>query len=90
LLSILNVVEEADMWTNAYSYEDIGQFLREARRARGITQAQMAKKLGFSTVTLSALETGKNVSSAKVERYLQMLGYRMVIVPKSASVEVNE
>ena len=77
------------MWTNAYSYEDIGQFLREARRARGITQAQMAKKLGFSTVTLSALETGKNVSSAKVERYLQMLGYRMVIVPKTAQVEVS-
>jgi HTH-type transcriptional regulator / antitoxin HipB len=78
------------MWTNAYSYEDIGQFLREARRARGITQAQMAKKLGFSTVTLSALETGKNVSSAKVEYYLQMLGYRMVIVPKTAQVEVSE
>jgi transcriptional regulator with XRE-family HTH domain len=78
------------MWTNAYSYEDIGQFLREARRVRGITQVQMAKKLGFSTVTLSALETGKNVSSAKVERYLQMLGYRMVIVPKTANVEVSE
>ncbi len=50
----------------------------------------MAKKLGFSTVTLSALETGKNVSSAKVETYLQMLGYRMVIVPKTAQVEVSE
>ncbi len=78
------------MWTNAYSYEDIGQFLREVRRARGITQAQMAKKLGFSAVTLSALETGKNVSSAKVEAYLQILGYRMVIVPKAAQVEVSE
>ena len=86
---MLNATKEAIMWTNAYSYEEIGQFLREARRARGITQAQMAKKLGFSTVTLSALETGKNVSSAKVERYLQMLGYRMVIVPKTAQVEVS-
>ncbi len=78
------------MWVNAYSYEDVGQFLREARRSRGITQAQMAKKLGFSTVTLSALETGKNVSSAKIESYMQQLGYRMVIIPKSADVKVIE
>ena len=78
------------MWTNAYSYEDIGEFLREARRARGITQIEMAKKLGFSSVTLSALETGKNVSAVKVDRYLQQLGFRMVIVPKGADVEVAE
>lgn len=39
---------------------------------------------------LFALETGKNVSGQKIERYLQMLGYRTVIVPKSASVEVSE
>ncbi len=77
------------MWTNAYSCEDIGQFLREVRRSRGITQAQMAEQLGFSAVTLSALETGKNVSCAKVERYLQFLGFRMVIVPKSANVKVK-
>ena len=56
------------MWTNAYSYEDIGEFLREARRERGITQVEMAKKLGFSSATLSARETGKNVSAVKVDR----------------------
>ena len=66
------------MWTNAYSYENIGEFLREA------------KKLGFSSVTLSALETGKNVSAVKVDRYLQQLGFRMVIVPKGADVKVTE
>ena len=76
------------MWTNAYSYEDIGEFLREARRERGITQVEMAKKLGFSSVTLSALETGKNVSA--VARSLQQLGFRMVIVPKGADVKVTE
>ena len=39
---------------------------------------------------LSALETGKNVSAIKVDRYLQQLGFRMVIVPKGADVEVTE
>ena len=75
------------MWTNAFSFEGVGAFLQEARRERGITQAEMAKQLGFSPVTLSA---GKNVSTKKVERYLQILGYRMVIVPKTAHVEVEE
>lgn len=78
-----------EMWTNAYSLESVGEFLQEARKDKGITQKQMAKTLGFSSVTLSALETGKNVSAAKVERYLQMLGYRIVIVPKGADVKVQ-
>ncbi len=78
------------MWTNVYSREGLGEFLQEARKEKGITQKQMADALGFSSVTLSALETGKNVSSAKVERYLQMLGYRIVVLPKSADCRVKE
>lgn len=78
------------MWTNAYSLEDLGAFLQEARKDKGITQKEMADTLGFSPVTLSALETGKNVSADKVERYLQMLGYRVVIVPKAAQIEVHQ
>ena len=77
------------MWTNAYSCEQLGEFLREARRERGVTQREMAERLGFSPVTLSALETGKNVSAAKVERYLQQMGFRVVVVPKGAEVEVR-
>jgi transcriptional regulator with XRE-family HTH domain len=78
------------MWTNAYGLDMVGEFLQEARKERGITQKQMAETLGFSSVTLSALETGKNVSAAKVERYLQMMGFRIVIVPKTADVVVKE
>lgn len=78
------------MWTNAYSLEDLGEFLQEARKEKNISQKEMAASLGFSSVTLSALENGKNVSTEKVERYLQMLGYRIVIAPKSAQVEVRQ
>ena len=78
------------MWTNVYSREALGEFLQEARKEKGITQKEMADILGFSSVTLSALETGKNVSAAKVERYLQMLGFRIVVLPKSADCRVNE
>ncbi len=78
------------MWSNIYSREGLGEFLQEARQERGISQKQMAEKLGFSPVTLSALENGKNVSASKIELYLQRLGYRMVVVPKSATVEVHE
>ena len=78
------------MWTNAFSREAVGEFLQDARKQRGISQIEMAKTLGFSPVTLSALETGKNVSADKIERYLQFLGFRIVIVPKSAKVEVQE
>lgn len=78
------------MWTNAYSTRTSAKFLREARREARLTQVEMAKKLGFSSVTLSALETGKNVSAVKVDRYLQQLGFRTVIVPKGADVKVTE
>lgn len=78
------------MWTNAYSFKTVGEFLASVRKERGITQAEMAKTLGFSPVTLSAIETGKSVSSVKIERYMQMLGFRMAIVPKTAQVKVDE
>ncbi len=78
------------MWSNVYTREGLGEFLQEARQEHGITQKQMAAKLGFSSVTLSAIETGKNASASKIELYLQRLGFRIVVVPKSATVEVHE
>ena len=83
-------IKRGAIWTNAYSAEDLGAFLQEVRKKRGITQKEMAEMLGYSTVTLSALETGKNVSYHKIEKYLQLLGMRLVVVPKTAAVEVRE
>lgn len=78
------------MWTNSYTLEQTGEFLRDVRRARGIRQDEFARQLGVSHTTLSNLEQGKNTSTTTLERALQYLGLRVVIVPKSARVSVSE
>ena len=78
------------MWTNSYTLEQTGEFLRDVRRARGIRQDEFARQLGVSHTTLSNLEQGKNTSTKTLERALQYLGLRVVIVPKTARVSVSE
>lgn len=77
-------------WTNSYSLEQTGAFLRQVRKERGLTQEQFARKLGVSHATLSALENGEGVSAATLERAWQLLDLRLVIVPKNAQVHVVE
>ena len=51
------------MWTNSYTLEQTGEFLRDVRRAKGKRQDVFARELGVSHTTLSNLEQGKNTSS---------------------------
>ncbi|MBR2834237.1 MAG: helix-turn-helix transcriptional regulator [Coriobacteriales bacterium] len=78
------------MWTNSYSLEQLGSFIQEARKSQGMRQEEFAQKLGVSHTTLSNLEQGKNTSTKTLELALQLLGFRLVIVPKSATVRVTE
>ena len=78
------------MWTNSYTLEQTGEFLRDVRRSRGIRQDDFARRLGVSHTTLSNLEQGKNTSTKTLERALHLLGLRIVIVPKAAHVSVTE
>lgn len=78
------------MWTNAYSMEQLGEFLQDVRRDKGLRQDEFAEVLGVSHTTLSNLEQGKNTSTHTLEKALQFLGMRLVCIPKTASVEVRE
>jgi len=77
-------------WTNSYSLTQTGAFLKAARRSKGFTQDEFAKMIGVSHATLSALENGKGVSTQTLDKALNYLGLRLVIVEKSAKVEVAE
>lgn len=41
--------------------EQIGKFIAETRKDKGLTQAQLAEKLGINNKTVSRWETGKNM-----------------------------
>ena len=76
-------------WTNAYTVKQVGTFLKKRRRERGYTQDEFAEMVGVSHATLSALENGKSVSTKTLELALQLLGLRLVVVPKNAEVSVT-
>lgn len=77
-------------WVNAFSLEQVGAFLKSARRERGYTQQEYAEVIGISRATLSSMENGTPVMSCHLEKALQFLGFRIVVVPKSARVIVDE
>ena len=77
-------------WSNIYSMEQLGAFLRKERRAQGMTQEGYAKRIGVSHATLSALENGRGVSTETLEKALQFLGLRLIVLPKAAGVAIDE
>lgn len=78
------------MWTNAYSGEDLGRHIAGLRRAQGLSQAQFADAIGVSRATLSSLENGGSVSAQLLVRAINRLGSRIVVVPRTAQVQVSE
>lgn len=54
------------------------RMLRDARRAAGLTQAELAARAGTSQATLSAYERGrKDPSAATLDRLLRAAGRRL-------------
>lgn len=49
--------------SNALGMSELGRRVRQARKAEGLTQVQLAKKAGVAQSTISELEKGENVGS---------------------------
>lgn len=75
-------------WSNVYSLQQLGDFIRKRRRERCVSQSEFAEVIGVSHATLSALENGKPVSSATLMRAVSFLGLNLVVVPKTAQTTV--
>ena len=68
----------------ARTTKDLGQTLRAARKAKGLTQAELAARAGVWQRTVSNIETG--ASGAKVDTIFDLLAaldLELRIVPRS-------
>lgn len=63
--------------------QEIGQEVRGARQARGLTQAQLARAVGLSRETLNLLESGlvRDLGLRKVLAVLDYLGLAIMLQP---------
>lgn len=62
---------------------DIGAALFTARRAAGLTRAQVARQLGVSDVTLLELEHGRgNPTLARLARYAAAYGVTLDVITR--------
>ena len=65
----------------------IGRSLRDARRAAGLTQAEVATAAGVSREAISVLENGhRNARLETLNAVLHELGYELAFVPRARTL----
>ena len=70
---------------------DVGYKLYELRRSRGLTQAELGRKVGVSEAAIRAYETGKRrPKRVHLERIADALGIRYEAIADYGVVTVNE
>ena len=72
----------------AYDARDLGRVIRRARVERGLTQAELAERLGVNRMTVSRLEAGEAVSMETALRALSESGYAVAVAPKFSTLHL--
>jgi transcriptional regulator with XRE-family HTH domain len=63
----------------ALTYEKIGQKLKEARKASGFTQGQVAEYLGIKRENVSYFETGnRQIDTLTLNKLAELYGYSLM------------
>jgi transcriptional regulator with XRE-family HTH domain len=70
----------------------LGTRIRQARKEKKLTQAQLASMAGIARKTLSQIETGTvpDIGIRKVERMLEVLGLELTVRPIGAPPTLEE
>ena len=67
----------------------VGRALAGVRHAVGLTQAEIARKLGMDRTTVIDIEAGRNTAVNRFVGLFNRMGYDLIAVPRGASVTVE-
>lgn len=59
------------------------------RHAAGLTQAEIAKRLGMDRTTVIDIEAGRNTAANRFVALFNRMGYDLIAVPRGARVAVE-
>lgn len=71
---------------------ELGPLLQQARREAKLSQEDLAKPLGMSRATISAIESGRcdEIGFAKLAALLDVVGLEVVVAPRKGRPTVDE
>jgi transcriptional regulator with XRE-family HTH domain len=71
---------------------DIGKQIRQARKSRKVSQAELAKALGMSRTTIGQIENGavREIGVRKLIRVLEFLGLELRVRPAGRPPTLEE
>jgi DNA-binding XRE family transcriptional regulator len=80
---------EAKPWFWLRGDAGVGHALAGARRATGLTQAELASQLGVDRTTVITMESGRNATASRLLRAFNRMGYDLIAVPRTARISVD-
>lgn len=78
------------MWQLARGAEGLGRAIRDLRRERGWTQADLAGWLGVVRSTIVRMEAGRHPALARFADALSLLGADVLVVPRGARLTIDD
>lgn len=59
-------------------YQQVANIVRQERKSKGLTQAELAKKVGLSSKTIENIEKGSSVRDITLLKVMNYLDYQAV------------
>jgi transcriptional regulator with XRE-family HTH domain len=71
---------------------DLGPLLKQARRESRLSQEQLAKPLGMSRATISAIESGRceEIGFVKLVALLDLVGLEVVVTARKGRPTIDD